>query len=115
MACGRRDAKTPTAKQEEGRAPADPKDMKIWEKLVNDPGHGPRTGSPLAHAALGMGLLAFALHVFITDSIRVSRAGDGVYIHFADHPKTFVTTVVCTLLASGWNLVSARKRYLKHS
>jgi hypothetical protein len=88
--------------------------VNFWQKLINDPEYGPRTGSPLARAALGLGLLFFATHTFITDSIRISKAGDGVYIHFADHPKTFVVTIVGTVLVAAWALANARKRYLMH-
>jgi hypothetical protein len=88
--------------------------VNFWGKLVNDPELGPWTGSPLARAALGLGLLFFALYTCITDSIRVSKAGDGVYIHFADHPKVFVATIVCVVFVAVWGLASARKRYLMH-
>lgn len=88
--------------------------MNFWEKLVNDPGRGPWTGSPLARAVLGLGLLFFALYTYISDSIRISKAGDGIYIHFADHPKIFVVTIVFVALASAWALASARKRFRMH-
>jgi len=88
--------------------------MKFWEKLINNPESGPWTGSPLVRAALGLGMLFFALYTYITDSIRISKAGDGVYIHFADHPKTFVVTIVLAALVAAWAFADAWKRYLLH-
>ncbi len=46
--------------------------------------------------------------------LGVSKAGDGVYIHFADHPKTFVVTIVLAALVAAWAFADARKRYLMH-
>ena len=88
--------------------------VNVWEKLITDPEYGPRAHSPLAHAALGLCCLYFALYTCITDSIRLSKAGNGVYIHFADHPVVFVASVVGALLGAAWGLSSARKRYRMH-
>jgi len=88
--------------------------VNFLEKLVNDPECGPRTGSPLARAALGAGSLFFAFHTFITDSIRLRKTGDGIYIHFADHPKTFIATIVGAAVVGVWGLTNARRRYRMH-
>lgn len=88
--------------------------MNFWEKLITDPGLGPRSGSPLARAAIGLGLLFFDLHMIFTDSIRIDKAGNGTYIHFADHPKTIVFTCILVTLGAVWALANARKRYLMH-
>jgi len=88
--------------------------MNRWEKLTTDPRLGPRSASPLARAALGLGLLFFDLHIIFTDSIRIGKAGNGTYIHFADHPKTLVFTCIGVTLVAIWALSSARKRYLMH-
>jgi hypothetical protein len=84
------------------------------EKLTNDPDCGPWTGSPLARAALGCGFLFFALQVYFTGAIRIGKTGDGVYIHFADHPKTFVMTIALDALAAAWAFSDARRRYRLH-
>jgi hypothetical protein len=89
--------------------------VNFLDKLISDPECGPRIRSPLVYAACGLGLLFFALHACFTDSIRISKAGDGIYIHFSDHPKTFVVTVVGEALLGAWVLATARKRYLMHA
>jgi hypothetical protein len=60
--------------------------MTVWEKLITSPDWGPRTGSPLARAALGLCALYFALHTIFTGAIRMNKAAPIFYIHFADHP-----------------------------
>ena len=88
--------------------------MSIWEKLINSPDCGPRTGSPLARAALGLCALYFALHAIITGAIRVDKAVPATYIHFSDHPKTYALTCIAALVAAAWGLADARARYLMH-
>lgn len=88
--------------------------MNFWEKLVNDPECGPRSGSPLARAALGLGFLFFALYTIVTGAIRISKAGNGTYIHFSDHPNIFILTCILAMLVAVWGLTNARKRYLMH-
>ena len=88
--------------------------MNFWEKLLNDPERGPRINSPLARAAMGLGLLFFCLHSLITGAMKVSKAGDGMYIHFSDHPKLFVMTCVGTAIVGIWMLVDAHRRYRRH-
>jgi len=88
--------------------------MNFFEKLINDPERGPRTGSPLARAALGLGLMFFDLHTVATGAIRTSKAGNGTYIQFSDHPQAFVLTCIGAAVAALWALTSARKRYLLH-
>lgn len=89
--------------------------MNFWEKLISNPEvtRAP-IGSPLVRALLGLGLLFFAVHTVVTDAIRISRAGDGIYLHFSDHPKTFVVTCIGSALAALWALRDARKRYRMH-
>lgn len=88
--------------------------MSFWEKMLNDPERVSRSHSPLVRAAIGLGLLFFDLHIIFTDSIRISKAGNGIYIHFADHPKTMVFTCIGVTLGVIWALTTARKRYLMH-
>ncbi len=88
--------------------------MNFWEKLVNDPECGPRSSAPLARAAFGLGLLFLDVHTLATGTIRVQKTGNGVYIHFSDHPTAFVLTCILTTLGAIWGLTTARKRYLMH-
>ncbi len=88
--------------------------VNFWEKLINDPACGPRSASPLARAAIGLGFLFFELHILVTGAIRVGKAGDGIYIHFADHPRTFVLACIAVALVAAWGITNARKRYLMH-
>lgn len=88
--------------------------MNFLKKMLNDPERGPRSNSPLLRAAIGLGLLFFDLHIIFTDSIRIGKAGNGTYIHFADHPKTLIFTCIWVTLGAVWALRSARYRYLMH-
>jgi hypothetical protein len=89
--------------------------MNFLEKMISNPDYGPRTGAPLARLAFGLGLLFFDLFTLSTGSIRISKAGAGTFIHYSDHPLTFVLT--CSLAAVGgiWGIFNARKRYLMHA
>lgn len=88
--------------------------MTIWEKLVTSPDWGPRTGSPLARAALGLCALYFALHTIFTGAIRLNKSGPIFYIHFADHPIVVSLTCIAALVAAAWGLADARARYRMH-
>ena len=88
--------------------------MNLWEKLITDPELGPRSGSPLVRAVFGLGLLFFECHTLFTGAIQINRHDPRVYIHFSDHPKTFVLTCIAVGIGALWALSSARKRYLMH-
>lgn len=86
--------------------------MSVWNKLTTDPEAGTRIRSPLAFGALGLGLSFFFLHTLITGAVRTSKAGDGAYIHFADHPKIFVLICIMALVGAVWAFANARNQYL---
>ena len=88
--------------------------MNFWQKLTEDPEMGPRTGSPLARVAIGLGLLLFDMHILITGAIQEGKGVNATHIHYSDHPKTFTLTVIVVTLGAAWGLVTARKRYLMH-
>ena len=88
--------------------------MNFWEKLIEDPEMGPRTGSPLARVAIGLGLLLFDMHILITGAIQEGKGANATHIHYSDHPKTFTLTVIMVTLGAVWGLVTARQRYLMH-
>jgi hypothetical protein len=88
--------------------------MTVWEKLITSPDWGPRTGSPLARAALGLGALFFALHTISTGAIRLLKAGPIYYIYFADHPVVVSLTCIAALVSAAWGLADARARYRMH-
>lgn len=88
--------------------------MNIFEKLVQDPECGPRSRSPIVRALLG---LLFLFEFFLTmlhGAIRVSKAGNGEYIHFSDHPKTYVLICILSFGTGVLLLLNARTRYLMH-
>ena len=87
--------------------------MTVWEKLITSPDCGPRTGSPLARAALGLCALYFALHTVSTGAIRLHKSNP-TYIHFADHPIVVSLTCIAALVAAAWGLADARARYRMH-
>ena len=88
--------------------------MNFWEKLVNDPECGPRSSSPLASAVFGLVLLFFDVNTLVTGAVRVSKTGNGIYIHYSDHPTAFILTCILTTLGAVWGFMNARKRYLMH-
>jgi hypothetical protein len=88
--------------------------MNIWEKLITSPDCGPRTGSPLARAALGLCALYFALHTIFTGAISMNKSRPILYIHFADHPIVVSVTCIAALVAAAWGLADARARYCMH-
>ena len=88
--------------------------MNLWEKLTQDPEAGPRIGSPLGRAAVGVGLLFCDLHSLVTGSIQEGKGPNATFIHFSDHPKTFVLSLVAMAAGAIWGLTTARQRYLMH-
>jgi len=88
--------------------------MNFLEKMISNPDYGSRAGAPIVSLAFGLAFLFFASQVLSTGSIRLSKAGAGRFIHFSDHPITFV--LVCVLAAAGGilGLLNARQRYLMH-
>ena len=68
----------------------------------------------MARAAVGFGLLFFDLHILVTGEIREGKGANATYIHFSDHPKTFVLTLIAVTIGAVWGLTTARKRYLMH-
>ena len=89
--------------------------MNFLEKIINDPEERTLLGSPLARAAFGAGCLVFDLNTLVSGAIRTSKAGDGTYIHFSDHPIEFALTFIGVTLVALWALRSSRKRYLMHN
>lgn len=49
-----------------------------------------------------------------TQSLLLGGSSGEVYIHFVDHPKTFVATIVGATVVAVWGLTNARTRYLMH-
>lgn len=88
--------------------------MRVWQKLISDPDAGPRAQSPMAFGAIGLGLSFLLINTFITGSLQISKRGDDRYIHFADHPKTFVLSCLMMIAGAVWAFAIARKRYLMH-
>jgi len=88
--------------------------MSIWEKLITSPDLGPRTGSPLVRAALGLLALNFALHTIYYGAVALNKSAPYRYIYFADHPIVVSLLCICALLAAAWGLTDARARYLMH-
>ena len=89
--------------------------MNRWEKLTEDLEVAPRFGSPLARAAAGFGLLFCDLHRRVTGSIRDGKGPNATFIHFADHPKTFVRSLVVMTAGMIGGLMTARQRYPMHN
>jgi len=88
--------------------------MTVWEKLITSPDWGPRTGSPLVRAALGLWALDFALHTISYGAIGLNKSAPYRYIYFADHPIVVSLLCICALVAAAWGLADARARYLMH-
>jgi len=89
------------------------KDMNFLEKMISNPDYGPRTGAPVVRLALGVALLYFDFCALSFGSIRMGKAS-GTFIHYSDHPLTFI--LICGLAALGGilGLLDARNRYLMH-
>jgi hypothetical protein len=88
--------------------------VNFLEKLINDPEEKTLLGSPLARAVFGAGCLVFDLNILVSGAIRTSKAGNGTYIHFSDHPVEFSLTFIGGTLFALWLLRSSRERYLMH-
>lgn len=88
--------------------------MSFWKKLITDPDAGPGIRSPLAFGLTGLGLSFFILNTLITGAVRVSKSADGVYIHFSDHPKTYVLTCIIASAGAVWAFREALNRYQMH-
>jgi hypothetical protein len=88
--------------------------MNFWEKMVKDPEQGPRSRAPIVATVAGLALLFIDLHTIFTGTLKVGKGVNATYIHFSDHPKTFVFSCISLTLMALAALSFARGRYRMH-
>ena len=88
--------------------------MNFWQKMITDPDQGPRAHSPIVLALIGLAFLIFDLNAIFNGSLKLGKGVNASYIHFSDHPKTFIFACLCLSLIALATLSFARDRYLMH-
>jgi len=89
--------------------------MTEFEKLITNPDGGSPMRSPFVMALVGVAIIIGAFYGIATDSIQLSKAGNGAVIHFSEHPVVFVLAILFALVLAGLLFCQVYKRYVRNS